>query len=94
MTLDKVPAVAFNTIVAPPVVRLLPEASFNWIIIVGAVIPSATNDVWDALMVELDTLGVPLVTNVTVSLSVIDTPPTVPVMVDVPVVVPDVSVAV
>jgi hypothetical protein len=56
-------------------------------------VPFAVIDVGEAVMVEVTALAVPA-TNVTVSLSVMVTPPTVPVMVDVPAVVEEVKVAV
>ena len=61
--------------------------------IVDVLVPLAVMEDGDAVIVEVVALAEPG-TKVTISLSVIDVPPTVPVIVDVPVVVPEVSVAV
>ena len=60
---------------------------------VDVLVPLAVIEVGDAVMVEVVALAAPG-TKLTVSLSVIDTPPTVPVIVDVPAVVAEVNVAV
>ena len=74
-------------------VRLLLLASFNWTVIVDVLIPLAVMDVGEAVMVEVATLAAPGV-KATTSLSVMVTPPIVPVTVEFPAVVEDVKVAV
>ena len=59
---------------------------------VDVLVPLAVIEVGEAVMVEVAALAVPGMKE-TISLSVIDTPPTVPVIVDVPVVVAEVKVA-
>jgi hypothetical protein len=93
VTEESVPSVLLNVTVAPPEVKLFPLASFNCTVMVEVLVPFAVIEVGEAVMVEVVALAVPG-TNVTVSLSVIVTPPTVPVMVDVPAVVEEVKVAV
>ena len=61
--------------------------------IVDVLVPLAVIEADDAEIVEVVALAEPG-TKLTDSLSVMETPPTVPVIVDVPMVVPDVSVAV
>jgi hypothetical protein len=60
---------------------------------VDVLVPFAVIDEGEAVIVDVVALAVPVV-KLTLSLSVIDTPPTVPVMVDVPAVVTEVNVAV
>jgi hypothetical protein len=60
---------------------------------VDVLVPFAVIEEGEAVIVDVVALAVPG-TKVTFSLSVIDTPPTVPVMVDVPAVVAEVNVAV
>jgi hypothetical protein len=93
VTEERVPSVLLSVTDAPPEVKLFPLASFNWTVMVEVFVPFAVIDVGEAVMVEVNALAVPA-TNATVSLSVMVTPPTVPVMVDVPAVVEEVKVAV
>jgi hypothetical protein len=90
---DNDPDVVVASIASPPVVRGFPNASRTSIVIVDVLVPSAVIFVGDAINVVCEALAAPG-TNVTVSLSVMVTPPTVPVMVDVPAVVEEVNVAV
>jgi hypothetical protein len=93
MTAERLPSVLLKTIVAPPAVKLFPFASFNCTVIVEVLVPFAVMDEGEAEINEVVALPAPG-TKLTVSLSVIVSPPTVPVIVDVPVVVEEVSVAV
>ena len=93
VTAESVPNVLLNVTVAPPEVRLFPLVSLSWTVIVEVLVTFAVIDEGDAVIVEVDALAVPG-TNVTVSLSVMATPPTVPVMTELPAVVDEVSVAV
>jgi hypothetical protein len=74
-------------------VRLLLLTSFSWTVIVEVVTPSATIEVGAAVMSDVVASPAPGM-NVTVSVSVIASEFTVPVIVAVPVVVAEVSVAV
>jgi hypothetical protein len=60
---------------------------------VDVLVPFAVIEVGDAVITEVVAFAAPG-TNATLSLSVMDIPPTVPVMVDVPAVVAEVNVAV
>ena len=88
-----VPDVLASVTVAPPVVRLLPLASFSWTVMVDVLDPSATTDVGEAVMIDVAMLAAPGV-KVTTSSSVRATPPTVPVMEEFPAIVEEVRVAV
>jgi hypothetical protein len=92
-TAERLPSVLFKTIVAPPAVKLFPFASFNCTVIVEVLVPFAVMDEGEDEIKEVAPLADPG-TKLTVSLSVIVTPPTVPVIVEVPVVVEEVRVAV
>lgn len=92
VTAVTVPSVVDKVMVAPPVVRLLPLASFAWIVISDVLAPSAVMDVGDAVIVVVAVLAEP-VTKLTVALSVIAVLFNVPVMVAIATMVPDVSVA-
>ena len=92
VTVVIVPSVVDKMTVAPPVVRLLPLASFAWIVIREVLTPSAVMDVGDAVMVVAAVLAEPD-TKLTVALSVIAVLFNVAVMVAIATVVPDVSVA-
>ena len=72
---------------------MLPLASFNCTVIVEVVVPSAKMLVGLAVIVEMATAAVPGV-KATVAVSVMAVPPSVPLMVAVPAVVEEVSVAV
>ena len=61
--------------------------------IVDVLVPLAVMEAGDAVIVEVVALAAPG-TKLTVSLSVMETPPTVPVIVDVPIVVDEVKIAV
>ena len=93
VTAESVPNVVDSVTVAPPVVRLFPFASFACTVIVVVLVPLAVIDDEAAVIVDVAALITPG-TNVTTSLSAIEDPPRVPVMVAVPVVVEDVKVAV
>jgi hypothetical protein len=88
-----VPLVVASDVECPPLVRLLPYASFAWIVIVVVEVPLAVIVDDDAEMVVMLFETAPGV-NATVASSLIAFPPMVPVIVDVPTVVLDVSVAV
>jgi hypothetical protein len=92
VTEESVPNVVLSVTVAPPEVKLFPLASFNWTVMVDVLVPLAVIDEGEAVMVDVVALAVPA-TNATVSLSVMVTPLTVPVRVDVPAVVEEVNVA-
>ena len=92
VTAESVPNVLLKVTVAPPLVRLFPLASLSWTVVAEVLVPFAVIDKGDAVMVDADALAAPE-TNVTVSLSVMATPPTVPVMTELPAVVDEVSVA-
>jgi hypothetical protein len=87
------PASVNRFTVSPPVVRSLPLASLSWTVMVDVLDPLATIDVGLAVMVEVSREAGPG-KNVTVAPSIIGGPLRVPVMVAVPAVVDEVSVAV
>ena len=87
------PNVVVNVIVAPPVVTLFPLASLSCTVMVDVLVPLAMIDEDEAVIKLVAVLAAPG-TNATVSLSVIDVPLIFPVMVAVPAVVDEVSVAV
>ena len=87
------PAVVLNATVPPEAVRLLLPASFNWTVIVEVVAPSAVMEAGAAMIVLVAVEAAPTVKS-TVALSVMAARSSVPVMVAVPAVVLDVSVAV
>ena len=93
VTALSVPSVVDKVTVAPPEIRLLPFASFNLTVMVDVLVPFAVIDAGAAVIVDVDALAAPGA-NVTVSLSVIAVPPTVPLMVALPAVVDEVSVTV
>ena len=93
VTALKVPKSVASVTVSPPAVRLMPLLFFSCTVRVEVVTPSATIEAGAAVISDVvasATLGV----KVTVALSVIATAFTVPVIVAVPVMVVDVSVAV
>ncbi len=89
----KVPSVVERTTVSPPVVRLLPLSSLSWTVMEEVELPSAVIEAGAAVMSEVSTEATPGL-KLTVALSVIPDPFTVPEMVAVPAVVAEVSVAV
>ena len=93
VTAESDPSDVFNVTVAPPVVRLFPLISLACTVIVVVLIPFAAMEASSDVIVEVVAEAGPG-TKVTTSLSVIATPPSVPVIVAVPVVVEDVKVAV
>jgi hypothetical protein len=84
--LERVPNVLLRVKDAPPVVKLLPFISFSCTVIVEVLVPFATMTLGEAEISEVPALAGPG-TKVTTSLSAIATPPTDPLMVDVPAVV-------
>ena len=90
----RVPRVVETATVAPPLVRLLPPASFSWTVIVEVLEPLATIEVGDALSVDWLADGEVLATKSTVAVLVKVEPLTVPLTVAVPALVLEVSVAV
>ena len=82
-----------NVTVAPPKVKLFPEPSFNCTVMVDGVVLSAVTDVGEAVRVEVAMEAAPG-TKLTVSLSVMPEPASVPVIVVLPAVTEDVSKAV
>ena len=93
VTTLNVPRVVPNVTVSPPVVRLLPLASLSRTLTVDVDVPSAAIEVGEAVINEVAADAAPVV-KLTMTLSVIGVPFTVPVTVAVPVVVAEVSVAV
>ena len=93
MTDERLPAVVARTTVAPPLVRLVPAASLSCTVMVEVLLPSAVIELGDAEIVEVAGEATPAV-KVTVALLVMAAPFRVPVIVAVPGVVEDVSVAV
>ena len=93
VTAESVPNVVDNVTVAPPAVRLFPFASLPCTVITVVLVPFAVIEDDAAVMVDVAALIGPA-TNVTTSLSEIEEPPNVPVIVAVPEVVDDVNVAV
>ena len=87
------PAVVASVIIAPPIVRLFPLMSFTWMVMIEVLVPLATIEEGDAVICVVAVLAAPGVKD-TISLSVIADPFICPVMVAVPAVVDDVSVAV
>lgn len=92
-TLPRLPAVDDTTILAPPVVKLLPFTSFVWMVTVEVATPSAIIVAGDAEINVVAALAGPAM-NVTVLLVVKGAPFTDAVIVAVPVVTGDVNVAV
>ncbi len=86
------PRVVDSATVSPPLFRLTPLASLSCTVIADVLVPLATMDVGLAVIVEVAAEGC-LAWKVTVALSVIGWLFTVPVMVAVPAVAEDVSVA-
>ncbi len=93
VTALNVPSVVPNVTVFPPVVRLLPLASLIRTVIVEVDVPSAVIVVGEAVINEVAAEAAPVV-KLTVALSVIGVPFTVPVTIAVPLVVAEVRVAV
>ena len=93
VTLPNTPEVVASVMVAPPVVKLFPLTSFSCTVMVEILVPLAVIDEGEALISEVVVLAAPGV-KVTVSLSVIEAPLILPVMVAVPAVVDEVNVAV
>ena len=93
MTAESDPSDVLSATVPPLLVRLLPFASLSCTVIVVVLVPLAVMEEAAAVIVEVTVEAGPG-TKFTVSLSVIGLPFSVPVMVAVPVVVEDVSVAV
>jgi len=87
------PADVVSVIVAPPIVRLFPLMSFTCTVMIEVLVPLATIEEGDAVICVVAVLAAPGVKD-TISLSVIADPFICPVMVAVPAVVDDVSVAV
>jgi hypothetical protein len=82
------------SVTTPPLaVRSLPDASFNWIVIVVVEVPLATIELEAAEIVEVAKLAGPAM-KVTVSVSVISELFSLPVMVEVSTIELDVNVAV
>ncbi len=93
VTEPMVPKSVASASVSPPLIRLLLLASFSCTLIVEVVTPSATIEVGAAVISDVVASAAPGI-NVTVAVSVMATAFTVPVIVAVPVVVAEVSVAV
>jgi hypothetical protein len=93
VTADSVPNVADTATASPPVVRLLPAASFSWTVITVVVCPFAAIDDCDVEMVEVLALAFPR-TNDTTALSIIGLAVIDPEMVAVVTAVDEVNVAV
>ena len=87
------PFEAASVIVPPLDVKLLPEASFSWTVIVVVEVPFATIELEAAEIVDVAALAGPAI-KVTVSVSTISVLPSFPVMVAVPTEVLEVNVAV
>ena len=92
VTEPKVPKPVASVTVSPPVVRLFPLVSFSCTVMVEVDTPSAVIEAGTAVIRDVVATAPPGV-RVTVALSVIAVAFTVPVIVAVPVVVVDVSVA-
>ena len=88
-----VPRVVDMVTASPPVVRLLPFMSSSCTVMVEVEVPSAVREAGAAVISEVAAEATPGV-KLTVELSEMDDPFAVPVMVAVPVVVAEVSVAV
>jgi hypothetical protein len=93
VTAERLPAVVASATVAPPLVRLFEPASLSCTVMVDVLLPSATIEVGAAVMVEVTGEAAPAV-KVTVALLAIAAPFNMPVIVAVPAMVEDVSVAV
>ncbi len=93
VTEPMMPKFVASATVSPPLVRRLLKASFRWTVIAEVVTPSATIEVGAAVIRDVVASAAPGI-KVTVAVSVIATAFTVPVIVAVPVVVAEVSVAV
>ena len=89
-----VPAVVERATVAPPVVSGIPEASRSSTVIVDVLVPFAGIVVGEAVICDVAPDGGPGPTKVTVAVSVIAEPFTVPLTVALPPVDEEVSVAV
>lgn len=89
-----VPAVVERATVAPPVVSGVSDASRSSTVIVDVLVPSAGIEVGDAVICDVAPDAGPGPVNVTVAVSVIDEPFTVPLTVALPGVEADVRVAV
>ena len=92
VTVSSVPRVVDSVTVSPPVVRLLPLASLSCTVIIEVDVPLAVMEVGAAVINEVVAAGAPGL-KLTVALSVMADPFTVPEMVAVPAVVAEVSVA-
>lgn len=92
VTLPSVPRLVFSASVPPLEVRLLPNSSFNWTVIVEAAAPSAVSEPDDAVTVDVVTLAVPGV-NVTDAIDVNELPSSVPEIAAEPAAVEEVNVA-
>ena len=93
VTAERLPAVVARTTEAPPLVKLFPLASLSCTVMVDLLFPFAASDVGAAVMVEVTGEAAPAV-KVTVALLAIAAPFNMPVIVAVPAMVEDVSVAV
>ncbi len=93
VTALNVPSVVTRFTVSPPVMRLLPPASLSCTVIGEVDVPSAAMEVGAAVINEVVAEAAPGL-KLMVALSVMADPFTVPVMVAVPAVVEEVSVAV
>ena len=78
------PAVVESVTVAPPVVSGVPDASRSSTVIVEVLVPFAGIEVGDAVICDVAPDGGPGPVNVTVAVSVIGEPPTVPLTVALP----------
>jgi hypothetical protein len=93
VTAERLPAVVASATVAPPLVRLFEPASLSCTVMVDVLLPSAVIEVGEAEIVEVDAEAAGAV-KVTLALLAIAVPFRVPVIVAVPGVIEDVSVAV
>ena len=94
MTAPMLPSVVWSVTAPPVATRLLPFTSLAWTVMVDAEDPLATSVVGLGEMVVVVALTAPGVNATVGGVVAIAIPPIVPVMVAVPVVVPEVSVAV
>ena len=94
VTDPKVPSVVESVTVALPVVKLFPLPSFTWTVMVDVVIPLAIMEAGTGVIIKVVAALADPAVKVTVALSVIAAAFSVPVIVAVPVTVPEISVAV